>query len=502
MPLAIELAAARIRAMAPAEILGRLDERFGLLRGSGRDRVERHQTLRATIDWSYQLLTAAEQLLFDRLSVMAATFGLDDVEDVCSDDDLARDDIADLLAELVDKSMVVADRTRSGTRFRELETLRQYGADRLAERDDLSIRRRRHLDHYRSLALVASQRFEGTENERGTNDLESAWNNIRTALYFACADGDVDAAVAMLEATYFFSGFGLRYEHGDWAERILQAREAGPIEMGIAAYWRQYASLDAALVLGRAGVARSSGPQALDAAFCWRAILCAATYSGRMDEAVEAVRALEPTARTAETPFRLAEFLAGKTNVVATVFPEEGLAAALEAHRLANELRNETLMAWTGASVGVARSAMGQTDTGTQSYQEALEWATASANRLIEMQAPLWLAVRAPADQRPVLYREVLHRLYADRHWLDLWVAIESLAAHWASTGRSAHAAVLLGHLDSRGRGHVALARRRARISVALSTTQPDYMAQGAAMDREELVRFALDELEREATEA
>ena len=118
------------------------------------------------------------------------------------------------------------------------------------------------------------------------------------------------------------------------------------------------------------------------------------------------------------------------------------------------------------------------------------------------MQAPLWLAVRAPSDQRPVLYREVLHRLYADRHWLDLWVAIESLAAHWASTGRSAHAAVLLGHLDSRGRGHVALARRRARISVALSSTQPDYMAQGAAMDREELVRFALDELEREATEA
>jgi hypothetical protein len=158
-------------------------------------------------------------------------------------------------------------------------------------------------------------------------------------------------------------------------------------------------------------------------------------------------------------------------------------------------------MAWTGASVGVARSAMGQAERGMQSYREALEWAAASANRLIQMQAPLWLAVRAPSDQRPFLYTEVLHRLYADRHWLDLWVAIESLAAHWALTGRPAQAAVLLGHLDSRGRGHGAMVRRRARISGVLSATQPDYMAQGAAMDREELVRFALDELAREVAE-
>ena len=103
---------------------------FELLRG-GRDRVERHHTLRATIDWSYQLLSPDGRILFDRISVMAPTFDLDDVEAVCADDDLAVDKVADLLAELVDQSMVVADRTRSGTRFRELETLRQYASERL-----------------------------------------------------------------------------------------------------------------------------------------------------------------------------------------------------------------------------------------------------------------------------------------------------------------------------------------------------------------------------------
>ena len=167
MPLAIELAAARIRSMAPPDLLRRLDESFQVLRG-GRDRVERHHTLRATIDWSYQLLNPEGRVLFDRISVMAPTFDLDDVEAVCGDDDLAPDEVADLLAELVDQSMVVADRTRSGTRFRELETLRQYASERLERQGELTVRRRRHLEHYRSVALDASQRFEGTANEQGS----------------------------------------------------------------------------------------------------------------------------------------------------------------------------------------------------------------------------------------------------------------------------------------------------------------------------------------------
>jgi predicted ATPase len=502
MPLAIELAAARIRSMAPAEILGRLDERFRLLRAGGRDRVERHQTLRATIDWSYQLLTRQEQLLFDRLSVMAATFAVEDAEAVCSDDDLAAEDIPDLLAELVDKSMVVAERTGSGTRFRELETLRQYGAERLAERDDPSICRRRHLAHYCSLALAASQRFEGTENERGANDLDSAWNNIRTALYVACADGDGGAAVVLLESTFYYSFFGLRYEHGDWAQRILESVEFDPVVTGIVAYWRSFASLDDAINVARRGIARAANPEGRDTLYCWIAVLCAALYAGHVDEAVDGVQAAERIARAVGSPFALAQVLAGETNVVASVDPGRALACALEAQQVADTPRNRTLAAWTETSVGVARSVMGDAAGSAACYREALDWASSGMNRLVEMQVPLWLAVRSPASERPQAYGEVLSRLYAHRQWNDLHVAIESIAAHWADTGRSESAAVLLGHLEVHGRGHGAMARRRARLSSALSATHGQDMARGAAMNRDELVEYALSELQREATEA
>jgi predicted ATPase/class 3 adenylate cyclase len=496
MPLAIELAAARVRSMSAVEILRRLDERFRLLRGGGRDRVERHQTLQATIDWSYQLLTSDERMLFARLSVMAATFALDDAEAVCAAGDL---DVGDLLTSLVDKSMVVAERTRSGTRFRELETLRQYGTERLEAAGEIQVWRRRHLEYYRSLARAAADRFEGTENVRGRTELEAAWSNIRTALYFACAEGELDAAVALLDATYYFSYFGLQYEQGDWAERVLQAGEEGPVATGIAAYWRQYASLDEALAMGRAGIARSSDSHAPETVYCWQAVLCAAMYSGRMGEAVEAVEIAEQISRATATTFGLAEFLGGKTNIVATIDPDGGLASALEAQRLAGVLRNRSLMAWTTASVGVALSARGDTVNAIRSYREALEWASGRANRLLELQVPLWLAMRAPSDQRPAVYAEVLARLYADRHWLDLWVAIESLVGYWARADRPEPAAVLLGHLESHGRGHGAMARQRARVSAILTVTHAHSMAQGAAMDRDELVDYALAELEREA---
>ena len=111
IPLAIELAAARIRSLTPTELLARLDDRFRLLRGGGRGGLERHRTLRTTVAWSYQLLSSDEQLLFDRLSVFAGTFDLAAAEAICAGDGLDDTDIVDLLGDLVDKSMVIAVRS-------------------------------------------------------------------------------------------------------------------------------------------------------------------------------------------------------------------------------------------------------------------------------------------------------------------------------------------------------------------------------------------------------
>ena len=133
MPLAIELAAARLRSMSLAELHGRLDQRFRLLTGGSRTALERQQTLRATVDWSYSLLTGAEQVLLARLSVFAGGFGLDAAEAVCGSGDLDVLDVADLLGSLVDKSLVVAEPAGGGLRYRLLETIRLFAAERLAE---------------------------------------------------------------------------------------------------------------------------------------------------------------------------------------------------------------------------------------------------------------------------------------------------------------------------------------------------------------------------------
>ena len=148
IPLAIELAAARIRSLSPSDLLERLDDRFRLLRGAGRGGLERHQTLRATVAWSYQLLSPDSRLLFDRLSVFAGTFDLAAAEAICADDTIDEYDIVDLLGDLVDKSMVIADRSDRGTRYRLLETLRQYGEERLDDRGETAPMRDAHLGHF------------------------------------------------------------------------------------------------------------------------------------------------------------------------------------------------------------------------------------------------------------------------------------------------------------------------------------------------------------------
>src|SRR5262249_32555577 len=134
IPLAIELAAARTVAMRPTEIAAVLDERFRLLTGGRRTSGPRHQTLRATGDWSYALLTDNERAVFDRLGVFSGTFDLGAVEAVAVDDDLTSWDVRDSIAGLVAKSMLVIDEHDGDvTRYRMLETLREYAADRLDE---------------------------------------------------------------------------------------------------------------------------------------------------------------------------------------------------------------------------------------------------------------------------------------------------------------------------------------------------------------------------------
>jgi predicted ATPase len=196
--LAIELAAARTPAMTPAELLGRLDRRFRLLSGGGRVVLERQRTLRATIDWSYDLLTEPERRLLDRLAVFAGGFTLEAAEAVCAGHRIDVDDVFDLLAGLVARSLVDATVSGATTRYRLLETIRQYGEERLTEAGDADELRARHADHFIDFAATATPNMYGPGQPEWAARLARERDNFHTAMTFAVAHDDVHRAMGLL----------------------------------------------------------------------------------------------------------------------------------------------------------------------------------------------------------------------------------------------------------------------------------------------------------------
>ncbi|MDP9274615.1 MAG: tetratricopeptide repeat protein [Chloroflexota bacterium] len=196
IPLALELAAARVRALSLAQVAQRLDDRFRLLTGGGRTVVARQQTLRALIDWSYDLLRPAERTLLARLAVFARGWNLEAAEEICAGDGLERDDILDLLAHLVDKSLVVKQERAGSARYALLETIREYARDKLVESGEAPIIRKRHFDHFFRLLEEAGEVFRGFEGRRLAGDYE----NLLAALAW------VEAEPGSEERMLYFAG--------------------------------------------------------------------------------------------------------------------------------------------------------------------------------------------------------------------------------------------------------------------------------------------------------
>ena len=162
------------------EILQRLDDRLSLLRDR-RPTIEHHRTLRATVEWSYQLLDDQESVLFDRLAIFAGSFDLPAAEAVCAHTDLRPHDILDVLSSLVEKSMVVVDRATTPTRYRVLETLRQYADSRLIDRGEYTAVAERHIAHFSAVAEQAAKIRSSPEQSSGEAIFEREWDNLRVA---------------------------------------------------------------------------------------------------------------------------------------------------------------------------------------------------------------------------------------------------------------------------------------------------------------------------------
>jgi hypothetical protein len=190
--------AARVIALSPAELFERLNRRFAVLAGGRRGAVERHATLRAAIDWSYDLLDAADQRLVARMAVFTGGCSLEAIEEVCSGDPVEREAIMDLVAGLVARSLVVAEDDGSGTRYRLLETIRQYGEERLAEWGEIDGLLMRHARYYADLSARAAGRFYGPEQIVWARQVNRERDNIRAALAHSIDAGDAPLAVQLV----------------------------------------------------------------------------------------------------------------------------------------------------------------------------------------------------------------------------------------------------------------------------------------------------------------
>ncbi len=231
IPLAIELAAVRLRVLSPGQILDRLDDRFRLLSRPSRSAPPRQQTLQAAVDWSYELCSLEEQTLWARLSVFSGGLDLQAAEQVCDGGPIAREDVFDLVAALIEKSILVRKDDGARARYQLLETLRQYGEERLIESGEQQEFRGRHRDHYRDLAERARQGWFAPGQVEWFTRISRERANFRVALeHCFTMPGEARAALEIAAALYgfwvFYGAFG---EARHWLDRILgQEKEPGP----------------------------------------------------------------------------------------------------------------------------------------------------------------------------------------------------------------------------------------------------------------------------------
>lgn len=238
VPLAIELAAVRMRALSVEQILARLEDRFRLLDSGSRTALPRHQTLRAAVEWSFELCTEQEKLLWARCSVFAGDFDLESAAAVCADNELTRDDMLVAVRGLVDKSVLVREEIDTQVRYRLLETIRRYGQERLAQVGATSMLRRRHRDHYLRLAEQSDAESWGPDQPQWAARLRAERANLWAALEY-CIDtpGEGHTGLRLGGALWFYwMACGYAREGRHWLTRAL-ARDTEPGRERARALW-------------------------------------------------------------------------------------------------------------------------------------------------------------------------------------------------------------------------------------------------------------------------
>lgn len=358
LPLAIELAAARMRAMSAAEIARRLDA-GGLLSGGPRTSLRRHQSLAAAIDWSYQLLSEPEQRLFERLSVFAGGCDLAGAHAVCAEPGTRDDETLDLLTRLVDKSLVTVTSLGGHSRYHLLETLRAHGRGLLRATGASERLGRRHAAYFTRLAEAAARGLQGAEERAWVERVLPDYDNLRTAFELAAADRDAELALRLVTSLPELVHLRVGYEAAGWSRQILElATPDHPLYPAAAGYaargaWNRGDFPEALSFAARAG-GRTPRLGTGRPAFPADVIADVALYEGDVDTALRHYDGEVRRARQDDDPIRLVWTLYYFAVChAARRTPELGLAAADEAVRVADDTANPTARSMARYALGL-----------------------------------------------------------------------------------------------------------------------------------------------------
>lgn len=474
LPLAIELAAARMRAMSPEEVARRLDT--GHILVGGRRVAPRHQSLGAAIDWSYQLLDDRERRFFDRMSVCAGGCDLAAAHAVCADAGEREEHSLEVLAGLVDKSMVVADSAGPATRYRLLETLRSYGGDRLRRYGDADAVERRHARYFTDLAERAALGMRGPEEARWVAEVLPDYDNLRVAVERVLAGRDVDRALRLAAALPEVAFIRVGYEPSQWALDVLDLAAGSdhpllPMVYGAAARgaWAR-ADFPLARRLARAaGPGPVPGPSRI--AHPRDVLADVALYEGDVDAALRHYRDEVREARVDGDPIRLVWTLyyVAVCQAVRRI-PEPGLDAAEESLDVALRTANPTAVAMGRYALGLVlkksepRRATSLFDAGAESADSVrnLWWYGIAA-----MEAAATRGVHGDPVRAASAFLDVLGHWERVGDRTQQWLNLRYITRLAVRLGADTDAAVLHGALLAAGRpsplagpGLAALAQR------------------------------------------
>jgi predicted ATPase/DNA-binding CsgD family transcriptional regulator len=481
IPLAIELAAARTKVLSVEEIADRLTDSFGLLSAGGRTTMPRHKTLHATMDWSHELLSGEERTLFRRLSVFAGGFSLEAAEAVCIGEDVERGEVLGLLSRLIDKSLVVAREEGGETRYRLLETVRQYGREKLAEAGEEADAGRRHAGFFGGFAVEAERELGGPDQARWLTRLEAEHDNIRAALSFSLGvGGDARSGVRLAAEMWpFWFARGYLSEGRRWLESavsltgpaITLARAKALNGAGwLAAYQDEYGAAKAHIEEGLALYRELGAKEGIASSLV---ILGSVAVMGQRDDIpvadlVEEAILLRPELKDRRTVAQLL-ILEGRV-ALARGDLERSVALWEETLALYREAKDALGIVMCLTNIGLLTLAQGNHERSATLLREGLRLAREMDHKTFIQYCLIGLASVAASQTHPVR---------AARLWGAAEGMSETYGARFSHAGRAA--------IDYEGRLVIA----RSQLEEAAWTAA---WAEGRAMDSEQAVGYALEQ--------